>query len=436
LTAVRLLWATADVRAEVFLIGEIVPAIYFWVRYDEETRFRWLLGGAVFTALALMTKGPFVLLPIGGGLLCDWIRRGRWWNVVHPKWLLGLALSLVFILPEMIALYRQFDAHPEKVVFGRTGVSGIRFFFWDSQVGRFFNSGPIVNTHGHPGFFVHTFAWAFLPWTPAAVAAVLYWLRARKQQPETERRPFVILSMSFLLTFVLFSLTKFQLDHYIDILLPFAAILAARTIVAWPDLPSWRWVCRFQIVLALVATLLVLGASLYAFRGTGWWWLSAFPVALLVFAWWKRRLPLPTRAILLPVLAVNVFFLFFVAANRLYFVRYDAGYQIARLLEDEPRLPLYDYRALSKSLAFHAPQPYANVDRLDRVPVGADVFVLSDTEREAEVLQALPGARVVTRATGTRKNSFSARMLSEAGWRRPLPPIHLTLVRTGGSTGR
>ena len=36
-----------------------------------------------------------------------------------------------------------------------TSVSGIRFFFWDSQFGRFFNTGPIKGS-GDPFFYFHT----------------------------------------------------------------------------------------------------------------------------------------------------------------------------------------------------------------------------------------------------------------------------------------
>ena len=54
-----------------------------------------------------------------------------------------LVLLILFINPELICLYIQFDLHPEKILFGHTHVSGIRFFFWDSQFGRFLNTGPI-----------------------------------------------------------------------------------------------------------------------------------------------------------------------------------------------------------------------------------------------------------------------------------------------------
>lgn len=70
-------------------------------------------------------------------------------------------ILLIFISPELICLYIQFDSHPEKIVFGNTHVSGIRFFFWDSQFGRFFNTGPIKGK-GDP-FFLYAHVIVGLP---------------------------------------------------------------------------------------------------------------------------------------------------------------------------------------------------------------------------------------------------------------------------------
>src|SRR5262249_55111305 len=88
----------------------------------------------------------------------------RWW---------GTALViLVGLTPELYCLYAQFDAHPDKLVFGQTGVSGLRFFFWDSQFGRFLNTGPIRG-HGTPWFFLHTTLWAFWPWSGVLALALV-----------------------------------------------------------------------------------------------------------------------------------------------------------------------------------------------------------------------------------------------------------------------
>ena len=134
LTSQHVVMSSADVRAEPYLVGFITAALFDALRGRESRRD--LVVGAFFTALAMMTKGPFVVVPIAAGLLSfEWRRVVTWRLPVFA------ALTLLFITPELFCLWAQFDAHPEKVMFGRTGVSGVRFFFWDSQFGRFTNTG-------------------------------------------------------------------------------------------------------------------------------------------------------------------------------------------------------------------------------------------------------------------------------------------------------
>jgi 4-amino-4-deoxy-L-arabinose transferase-like glycosyltransferase len=434
LTAVRLLWSTVDLRAEAYLVGGIAAACYCWVKYDEEPKARYLLGGAVFTGMALMTKGLFVLAAIGGGLAIDWLRRKEWRNFIRPKWLLALAASFMCILPELIALYLQFDRHPEKVIYGRTGVSGIRFFFWDSQFGRFFNFGPIQNANGDPFFFVHTFLWAFLPWTVLFIAAIVTAVRSRRHHTGPDRRAFVILSMSLLVPFVLFSLTTSQLDHYLDIVLPFAAILSADFLVRQFRVHPSTWISRFQSAFSVVACLLGLGLSVYAFRDTGYLWVAAVPVAVLAFFVFRRTGAPAWKALVFPVLAIQSTFVILVLANWLYFLRYDAGYKLARSLDSGPDLPLYDYRVRSVSLAFHTRQHYSHIESFDSVEHdAAGSFIVANDDDVDDVLRAFPDSHVVARASGTPTNRLAARMFNRTRWFGEQETTHLSLVRTSSA---
>jgi hypothetical protein len=117
-------------------------------------------------------------------------------NIISPKWWLALGLSFVFALPELIALYAQFDLHPEKIMFGHNHVSGIRWFFIDSQFGRFFGTGPIMTTNPpplHQLFFIHTFLWSFLPWSLLYPVAIYYSVRYFKKQTLADKKATILL---------------------------------------------------------------------------------------------------------------------------------------------------------------------------------------------------------------------------------------------------
>lgn len=251
LTAFHGVLSNFDVRAEPYLMGLIMGAVYHLWRGSGVH----LFFGSLLTGCALMTKGVFVLVPIGGGLILHWLITGQWRELLKPRWYAAVVLSFLFTLPEVYCLYQQFDLHPEKVVFGERSVSGVKFFFWDSQFGRFFNTGPIKGA-GDPLFFVHTLLWAFLPWSLPLYSgvgrAMAGLVRRQRVLPE-----YVSLGSGGA-TFVLFSLSGFQLPHYLNIVFPFFAILTAQFLVSLTPAALRRWTIG-QTVLGLVLVALSIG---------------------------------------------------------------------------------------------------------------------------------------------------------------------------------
>jgi 4-amino-4-deoxy-L-arabinose transferase-like glycosyltransferase len=207
-----------------------------------------LLAGSLLAGCAVMTKGIFALVPIMAALGIHLIATGQWKEILNARWLIAGVLVFIFITPELYALYYQFDLHPEKIVFGRTNVSGLRFFFWDSQFGRFFNTGPIKGK-GDPSFFLHTTLWAFLPWSILLYIAITDRIRKRKDKSINE---WYCIGAG-LVTFLMFSLSKFQLPHYLNIVFPFFAILTASYIYHAVQTKHIRIIQYSLVVLLLLA---------------------------------------------------------------------------------------------------------------------------------------------------------------------------------------
>ncbi|WP_412467345.1 ArnT family glycosyltransferase [Pedobacter sp. KLB.chiD] len=223
LSSLHILISTFDVRAEVYITTFTLAAIYHYYKAHQGS-FWHIVAGSFFAACAIMIKGIFVLIPVFGGFVIYWLLTRQWKQLLKLKWWTAIALIFIFIIPELYTLYIQFDLHPEKVVFGKTGVSGLKFFFWDSQFGRFFNNGPIKGK-GDVSFFLHTTLWAFLPWSILFYAAVVNLFK--KKNRVTLPAESIMIWTSAAITFLLFSLSKFQLPHYILIILPQFAIVTA-----------------------------------------------------------------------------------------------------------------------------------------------------------------------------------------------------------------
>ncbi|MGZ3921623.1 MAG: ArnT family glycosyltransferase, partial [Bacteroidia bacterium] len=164
-TSQHLIISNTDVRAEPYLMALVMGSIYHISRLEERFTFVDLLFTALLTACAIMTKGIFVIVAIYGALLGQLIFQKKYKGIFQLKWVALAILTLIFTLPEFYALYTQFDIHPEKTVFNRHNVSGIKWFLWDSQFGRFVNNAAIQQkTSGNVFFYMHTLLWAFAPW--------------------------------------------------------------------------------------------------------------------------------------------------------------------------------------------------------------------------------------------------------------------------------
>lgn len=267
LTSLHLVISNNDVRAEPYLMAQVIGAAFHFFRLYKRGWWVDLVLGSFWTGLALMTKGPFVFVPIGAGLVVHFALVGHWREFLRFRWYVAIALSVLFCGPELYTLYQQFDLHPEKVVFGRTGVSGLRFFWWDSQFGRFFNTGPIKGT-GEKTFFLHTTLWAFAPWSLLLYAAIgrAIWRLAQRQPYLPE---YVSLG-SGLATFLLFSLSGFQLPHYLNIVFPFYAVLTAHFLTTLRTVRSRRaWLLTQRLLFVIL--LVVVIALIWFFRPQPFW---------------------------------------------------------------------------------------------------------------------------------------------------------------------
>jgi len=286
LTAEHIIISNQDVRAEPYLTGLIIASVYHFYKSISGKTLLHLTIASLFAACALMTKGMFALIPIGGAIVGHLIITKQWKQLFHWRWFLGAVLILIFILPELYCLREQFDLHPEKTVFGHHNVSGIKFFFWDSQFGRFFNTGPIKGK-GDPTFFIHTTLWAFLPWSLLLFAGVFQFI---KKNRKNVRQAEWYSTCGFALTFLVFSASKFQLPFYTNIIFPFYAIITAQYLygVALPK--SIKAIRITQTVIVVLLMILVVALQ-YFFNPDSFNWFTG----IILLALFVLMIILPSR---------------------------------------------------------------------------------------------------------------------------------------------
>lgn len=207
--------ATNDARLDMFLITFMMAAIYYYQKFINTTQILYLIVASFFVALGVMTKGVFIIIPITISIVAQLIFTKSYNKLFSPIWFLSLLCIGVFIIPELYALKIQFESYKDTLILGQKPSNFCQFFFWDSQFGRFNSNLGQLQASGDPFFYLHTFLWAFAPWT----------LLILKFKFKPYKEYFTISALLALLLILSFS--KTQLSHHVLIIFPFLSIFLA-----------------------------------------------------------------------------------------------------------------------------------------------------------------------------------------------------------------
>jgi len=201
----------------------MMGAIYHLQQYLSAHHFTQLMLGAVFAALAVMTKGIYVVIPIGVSVIASIIYHRSYRIILTWHWLAAALVFLMGIAPALYALKVQFACYTDSHILGQKPTNYLQFFFWDSQFGRFNSNLGQVASSGDPSYYLHTLLWSFAPWSILLVLVVFL-----KKNPW--REPISISCAAVLL--LILSISKTQLSHHILIVLPFFSIILASVLVS------------------------------------------------------------------------------------------------------------------------------------------------------------------------------------------------------------
>ncbi len=214
--------ANNDVRMDAILTASIIFATWQLVDWIQTGRVINVLGAALGLALGFATKGHIaVFTPAVSALF--YIAYKREWKVIFSWHFLLLIFSFfIFISPVLYCYYLQFDLHPEKVIRGQSGRSGVAFILWQQNFERFQGDSFGGDGKNDRFFFLHSFLWAFAPWSLLAFIAFFTRLKSFLT------RRFEWLTMgTFAVVGLLISLSGFKLPHYLNIIFPVSAVLTA-----------------------------------------------------------------------------------------------------------------------------------------------------------------------------------------------------------------
>ena len=269
ITAQTIILSNIDVRTDAVLTGFAAFSIWQLVAYISSQQLKNLVLGAVGAGLAFSTKGQIAILVIGLPILCHLAYERKWKLLLNWEVIVALAVFLLTISPMLYAYYQQFDLHPEKVIRGRSGRSGILFIFWEQSFERLSGKGVGKNSSDY-FFFFHSYLWVFLPWTIIGLFAfVKGWKQLiRNRFNKTENTDLLTIG-GISLIFILISFAQFKLPHYLNITIPLFALLTATYIRYLPQNSGnkiWKYLFGFQFFIASLVILASLLLSFWVFQ--------------------------------------------------------------------------------------------------------------------------------------------------------------------------
>lgn len=221
---------TNDIRTDTILMGWVSLALWLLTKWYKEGDIKYFLYGCMAIGGGMITKGPIALLVPLFALGSQLLLQRRWSYLFRIEYLYGIIIILLILTPMCIGLYQQFDLHPEKIMYGKQGTSGLRFFFWTQSFGRI--TGESVWDNGAPfSFLFENLLWGFLPWTFLMIGGFIagfIFLTKSKLKINTRKEGLSI--AGFTITYVSLASSNYQLPHYIYVVLPLLAIITANFI--------------------------------------------------------------------------------------------------------------------------------------------------------------------------------------------------------------
>lgn len=293
-----------DVRCDTMLLGWVTFSLWQLAAWLENNRWKHLIWAFVAIAGGMMTKGPIALMVPAFALVPHFILRREWKQFFRWEYIIGLLIVAVLLVPMSIGLYQQYDLEPGKIFHGKPVNSGLRFYYWTQSFGRYTGEN-VFNEMNHFTFLLENMLWSFLPWIffffgGLILAVRELWMKRFRISGKEEW----MTTGGFIITYCILARSQAQLPHYIFVVLPLAAIIAARFLHRMLFEQQWQvwrkifsWVHGFVFVVLWAAVILLMFwpfpqmsivlkiLSIAGFLGCIWLFLQTRKMAHQIFIW-------------------------------------------------------------------------------------------------------------------------------------------------------
>ena len=328
-----------DVHTDALLTSNIIFGTWQLAEYlDKRKAWNFILG-FIGVGLAMISKGFIGLvvpvIAVAGFL----IAKKDYRTMFSIRWFAGLPILLIILYPTLKGLYDQF------------GIDGLKFYFWSNNIGRI--RGDYTSHGPDYFFFLHSFAYIYVPWSLYTYIAFVRDFRIWKgNRFQVKNAKMAYCYSVVIILAIILSISSQQSPHYILPVIPFASIITARLVkdVSLTDLypKTCKLMLIFRNILVAVMWPIALIMIVYFFpvRSLLIWIPLVLLFLLLVYSF--LRLKTILQKLIIPLL-ITILAVSFVA-NTGYMVpalKYhgpiQASYLYNKIAPDSSILYTYDY---------------------------------------------------------------------------------------------
>ena len=346
-----------DFHTDSVLQTGVVLALWQLAVYLQNKNSVNFILGFVGVGLAMLSKGPVgAVLPFFAVLFYLVFQRD-FRQLFHPKWLLGIFISLMVVSPTLIHLYNSFS------------VDGIKFFFITNNFGRI--TGEYAGSSTDYFFYFHTLLWSFLPWTIIVLFALFSAIKKWFLPEENTKWSSYLLGSVFVLLLIL-SVAKGKAPNY------FLIAVAPISVVGGKWLAHFNSISEKKQRLFIVLQLIIIGLSAVFFVivavvfSSGEIWFSIVLLLILISVILiisKSGMHSLKKIILVSVILTSGLNLYMNAKVLPNLYSYQGARQVLKLYEEinQPENRLYNFEIEEYGLFFYSRQPVENIDNWDKL---------------------------------------------------------------------
>ena len=377
---------THDVRTDTMLMAWVILAIWQFAIWLNNRKWSSLIIAFTAVAFGMMTKGPIALMVPIFSFAPHLIMHRNFKMLFRWEYLLGIGIIIILLIPMDIGLYQQFDLHPEKVMYEKTGTSGLRFFYWTQSFGRI--TGESVWHENDDFFFLfQNLLWGFLPWTLFLIFGLISECTKiiRTKFTLNKNEEWIVLP-GFLITYTALGISNYQLPHYIYVVLPFTAIIAAKSlnslVINWENRIFKNIINGINIFIYILILSILLVLLLFTFNTNIYLVIASLSVMgiffLIVMVKKTEAIPRVIQFALFTIVTTNLLLTIFFYPKLL---EYQLGNEVSKVIRqkniDKNKFYLYQVY-YERSLDFYSNYSFQNIENLDSLKTNDYVLIKNE----------------------------------------------------------